>query len=208
MLPGPIIIRECPFCGKLMKQETIISGNTFGSVLWSDGKQVAPMLPRPPSYLCCKSCNNIFMLSDAKKMAETDWSDKDVKYKDIEYIEHPSFLENIRATEVISDKKLTRTLAMYCFNDFYRENRENEITPETQKLHEQNIYELEALLDEAISEDLILKAEVNRYLGRFSRSEELLEGLTDQNYGWIKEKFLAEIVKGNRKVFRLRGHGR
>lgn len=203
MLPGPTIVRECPFCGNLMKQETIISGNTFGAVLWSDSKQVAPMLPRPPFYVCCRKCNNIFMLADAEIVAETDQTSNDEKYKDFGYVEFPTFMENIRAIELISNKKLGRTMAMYSFNDFYRENRENEITTEMQKLHEWNIYELEPLFDASIPEDLILKAEVNRYMGRFGRAREILEKITDQEFQWIRDKFIIEIDKGNRTVFKL-----
>lgn len=45
MLPGPTIIIACPLCGQYAKKRTIISGNTFGAKLWSDGKRISPMLP-------------------------------------------------------------------------------------------------------------------------------------------------------------------
>lgn len=199
MLPGPTIIRECPHCGIQMKQKTIISGNTFGATLWSDGKQVAPMLPRPPYYICCKMCRNIIMLQDVRKVAEIEWNERDEKYSKAAFIEFPTFMENIRATEVISDKKLARTMTMYSYNDFSRDHKEDAITPEIQKLHEHNIYELESLLDKSIPEDLIIKAEINRYLGRFDRTAEILESITDQKFDWIRKNSLSKLRKAIRR---------
>ena len=49
MILGPDQIVACPFCAGLAKYMTLISGNTFGSHVWTDGKQIAPMLPRTPS---------------------------------------------------------------------------------------------------------------------------------------------------------------
>ena len=203
MLPGPTIIRECPHCGNPGKQDTIISGNTFGAVLWSDGKQVAPMMPRPPSYVFCMKCNEMFWLKDARKIAEIDSSGKDEKYKDTSYLVFPTFLEEIRAIELISDKKFVRTMALYSFNDYYRDRKESEVTPEMQKLHEENLYELEPLFDVTKPEELIAKAEVNRLLGRFDVARLIIESITDPKFEWIRAKFLAEINKENKQVFRL-----
>ena len=44
MLPGPNQIVACPHCEALAQYETLTSGNTFGARVWTDGKQIAPML--------------------------------------------------------------------------------------------------------------------------------------------------------------------
>jgi hypothetical protein len=44
MLPGPDQIVACPNCQGLEKYGTLVSGNTFAARVWTDGRQVAPML--------------------------------------------------------------------------------------------------------------------------------------------------------------------
>lgn len=56
MKPGPIYIYQCPNCDKLMSQWSILSGNTFGATLYSDGKMIAPMLSELPRISKCKKC--------------------------------------------------------------------------------------------------------------------------------------------------------
>lgn len=48
MIPGPDQIIACPHCSALAKHLTLISGNAFGASVWTDGKQILPMLPRQP----------------------------------------------------------------------------------------------------------------------------------------------------------------
>jgi len=38
MLPGTTIIKQCSECSGYITQETIVSGNTIGAVIWTDGK--------------------------------------------------------------------------------------------------------------------------------------------------------------------------
>lgn len=45
MLPGNPQILTCPYCGQTKNIMSLLSGNTFGAQLWSDNKQIAPMLP-------------------------------------------------------------------------------------------------------------------------------------------------------------------
>ena len=45
MLPGPQKAIYCPYCEQVLSYQTLSSGNTCGATRWSDGKQVAPMMP-------------------------------------------------------------------------------------------------------------------------------------------------------------------
>jgi hypothetical protein len=56
MLAGPDQIVACPHCKALAKYMTLMSGNTFGARVWTDGKQDAPMLPHPPAVVKCRQC--------------------------------------------------------------------------------------------------------------------------------------------------------
>ena len=66
MIPGPILIIPCPICSFQGKKRTLISGNTFGAELWSDGKQIAPMLPEYP-ILCKMPEMRILFLHERKR---------------------------------------------------------------------------------------------------------------------------------------------
>jgi hypothetical protein len=68
MLPCPNLIYECPYCGNRLKRKSLASGNTLGAKLYSDGKQIAPMLPDFPNLTKCKKCDNIFYVNDLKKL--------------------------------------------------------------------------------------------------------------------------------------------
>jgi hypothetical protein len=70
MIPGPDQIIACPNCKEHEKYRTLISGNTFGAKVWTDGKQIAPMLPRPPAVVKCHYCGECYWLADAKKIKE------------------------------------------------------------------------------------------------------------------------------------------
>lgn len=206
MMPGPNMIISCPHCGHPAKKRTYYSWNTFGAVLWSDGKQVAPMKPEIPDFVFCKKCNNLYWIKDATEVCnEENFKSFYPEEKEIEFIEFPSFLEYHKAISLIDDIKYIRTEMLFCFNDLIRDKKVSEITKEVQKLHEENLFELTELLDESDENDLIMKAEAYRNLGLFGMSESILEKITDSKLAQIKEKFLAEIRKGNKKLFIIFG---
>lgn len=206
MLPGPSIIIACPHCGDLAKKESIISGNTFGATLWSDGKQIAPMLSEFPSIVFCKHCNNPFWVKDAKEVDQIKdhYSDNE-KYRNIDTITSPDFLQYYAALKIVNDTKYIRIKMLYSFNDYYRNNKDNQITPEIQKIHEENLYELIDLFDENDINELIMKAEAYRNLGLFEKSRTLLNQICGPKLSQIKDKFLREIEDGRKRIFKLYG---
>ena len=60
-MPGNPQILTCPFCGKEKEIMSLVSGNTFGSELWSDNKQIAPMLPEISYVQKCPHCGKYFI---------------------------------------------------------------------------------------------------------------------------------------------------
>lgn len=54
MIPGPNYVYKCPNCSALLTRESIASGNSFGSKLFSDGKRIAPMNPELPNLTKCR----------------------------------------------------------------------------------------------------------------------------------------------------------
>ncbi len=206
MMLGPNMIIACPHCGFPAKIRTYFSWNTLGAVFWSDGKQVAPMKPEIPAFVFCRKCNNLYWIKDAKEICE----EKNFKsfYSHLEeprYIEFPSFMQFPMALEIIENKKYVRIEMLYCFNNLIRKKKESEITPDMQKIHEADLYALIDLFDENNENELIMKAEVYRNLGLFEKSITLLEKLNNPKLSLIKEKFLTEIKRNNKKLFKLFG---
>src|SRR5262245_39857507 len=72
MMPGPDRIVACPHCNGLAKHLTLLSGNTIGARTWTDGKQLAPMLPRPPAVVKCRHCAECYWLSEAREVGSLD----------------------------------------------------------------------------------------------------------------------------------------
>jgi hypothetical protein len=62
MIPGGSLIYTCPHCGRKKSLLELVSGNTFGSTLWSDNKMIAPMLPTPSYVQYCPECGRYFTL--------------------------------------------------------------------------------------------------------------------------------------------------
>ncbi|MBN1185873.1 MAG: hypothetical protein JXB49_26570 [Bacteroidales bacterium] len=204
MIPGPTLIIPCPYCGHPGKKRTIISGNTFGAELWSDGKQIAPMLPEYPWLVKCRKCGKFFHTEEKLATRKLEWDDEaKAFFDDVEFFEFPSFIEYLEALGTEEDEKLLRVLILRSFNDYHRNNKQDEITDEMQMYDEDNLKSLLFMLDENDPDELILMIEINRELGKFDECLKLLNKVDDEKYGWLKETFNAEIERKNTKVFRL-----
>ena len=204
MIPGPTIIISCPHCGQYAKKRTLISGNTFGAKLWSDGKKIAPMLPDFPNLVVCSKCDQFYSVKNAKKIAEIKNSaELKEKYSNVEFIEFPTFYQYLKALEKIPDERYIRIRIWWSYNDYFRNDHENKITPDMHDLNAKNLLALLKLLDESDQNDLLMKAEILRNLGWFEESKLLLDRISDGDLAWVKEKFLVEINNQNKQVFRL-----
>lgn len=61
MQPGKPQILTCPYCGKEKEIMSLMSGNTCGSMLWSDNKQIAPMMPEISYVQKCPHCGKYYI---------------------------------------------------------------------------------------------------------------------------------------------------
>lgn len=205
MIPGPTIIIACPSCGQYAKKKTIISGNTYGAQLWSDGKRIAPMMPEFPSLVLCKKCNQFYWVRDAKKVTEvTNSAELKEKWGDADYVEFPTFHQYFKTLELIPDEIFIRGCIWRSFNDYFRNKEEDKITSEMEQLNSENLTALLKILDETDTNELLTKAEVYRNLSQFEESKELLSRINDPELTWVKEKLLPEINNQNKRVIILR----
>ena len=78
MLLGPDSIYKCPQCDNLLSVGRLMSGNTFGAHLYSDGKSIAPMMTEFPKITKCSKCKTIFWISKAKKVGEQEFGIADI----------------------------------------------------------------------------------------------------------------------------------
>lgn len=204
MIPGPILIIHCPTCNFPGKKRTLISGNTFGAQLWSDGKKIAPMLPEYPYLVKCRNCGSFFYTKEKDSPPDCSWEDRGKdKWPDIDFFEFPSFTEYFEALGTGIDEIYIRHAAFKSYNDYIRNNRENEITDDMRDLYIDNLKSLLSLISDEEPDELFSLIEINRQLGRFEKCKELLNKIDDNEGGELKRLFAQEIEKKNTRLFRL-----
>lgn len=181
MLPGPIIIRECPKCSQYIKQLTFASGNTYGARFWTDGKMDAPMMPDQPWLVKCPACKDLFWVDTAKQLAELEPLSKIKKeFSDALMYEHLTETDYLKLLQKkkISRKKeeYVRIRAWWCTNDSMRYEKPTKGSKVVfSKDQEDNISRLYEILDEENPNQRLMKAEIARERGMFDEAMSLLE---------------------------------
>lgn len=193
MIPGPTIIRKCSACLKSIRQHTIISGNTFGAIFWTDGKREAPMLPDQPWLVMCPHCHVPLWIDELEELGQTEpWGDEHGKFKDAREYEEPSLDDYFVLIENgIGDpqkERYARLRAWWAGND---ERRTNAGTIPMSPREIANLTTFTHTLDESDPNDLVMKAEAMRELGRFDDALSLLAKSVDENIAGA-----VEIIKG------------
>lgn len=89
MIPGPDEVLACPMCTGSIRRRTILSGNTFRSKRWSDGRLDAPMLPSLVRITRCAHCNHIVWLDDGSELGVFDEFDPSDRERTPEWEEAP-----------------------------------------------------------------------------------------------------------------------
>ena len=217
MMPPQTLVKKCPDCAKYILDSTR-SGNTFRSVLWSDGKLVGPMLPEVERLVLCPQCRAgvwILELPELYEMTDEDYIDEDdldeddldevgQTYATAKYVESLTFADYMRylATANIDAGKqiYVRRAAWWCANDNRRKNNPMPLTPP-------EIANLRALLPLLVSshpEQLIMKAEILRQLADFAAAQLCLESVTDPKKQYIVDFLLARIAARDATLQRIK----
>ncbi len=202
---GPDQVVACPHCKGLAKNLTLISGNTVGARTWTDGKLVAPMLPRPPAVVKCAHCRKCYWLADAEKLAG------DAARAGIPWVEEPTADEYLLALDqgLAKDREQERTvriLAWWRGNDAFRSKSQintGTAAPSSASFRE-NLEALAPLLDHDDDHDRIMKAEVFRELGAFQLTVELLNQVTTEKYAGAVRQLGSLCDRGDSLVRELR----
>lgn len=178
MTIGPSNIRECPACAKPVEQPTLGSGNTFGARQWSDGFLDAPMMPELPRLAKCPHCTALFWVEEAKQLAKC-WPQEieSSRWPEANEIEGPSAEEFLGALPSVdgdaAKETFVRMRAWWRGNDRFRKGDAD--APPFSDAERANLEALARMLDDSDPQQVIMKAEIARELGRFDRCLKLLE---------------------------------
>lgn len=214
MLPGPDQVIACPTCRTLARYGTLASGNTAGARTWTDGKQVAPMLPHPPAIVRCAHCKEVYWLAEARKIGKVDrWSNSDPVNPDwsaAPQVEEPEEDEYYRALDLglagtAEEERTVRVLAWWRANDGERngEQRASRSAPAAARW-KKNLEALVFLVAEEDDGERLMKAELLRELGRFDVAQAVLDQITSPNVAGVVRQFRALCDARDTRVRELR----
>ena len=203
MIPGNSQILTCPFCGEKKEIMSLVSGNTYNALLWSDNKQIAPMLPEISYVQKCPHCGKYYITGRQA-----------VKYDSDSYSFEKGILLFPEMKEAfaqlseegfrdINEEIHVRMMLHHAYNDlYYRCGDKKHIPEEDTKLFRENGL---WLINNAITDD-VLKAEFYREIGDMESAKTILDSIE------VDDDFLKQLVvsirerveSNNCAVFRIR----
>ena len=187
MMPGNPRILVCPFCGKEKEIMSLISGNTFGAELWSDNKQIAPMLPEISYVQKCPHCGKYYSTGRQEvKYAKDGYSfEKGL----LTYPEMKEAFAQISEEGFLNEKEEinVRMMLHHAYNDYYYRTDEKKVISEEDKtlFHENGLWLINNLIT-----DSVMKAEFYREIGEIDTAKSILDSIT------VEDEFLKRIVTG------------
>ncbi|MBN1210353.1 MAG: hypothetical protein JXB05_36205 [Myxococcaceae bacterium] len=219
MIQGPDEIIACPHCGALHRRRTVLSGNTFGAEVWTDGWSWAPMLPQPPLISRCTRCSRFFWVGRAECLGELESviaaSGLQVQrlsipndWKAAPHVQPPDeagWLEAIAqglAKERDEEREL-RIQAWWEGNMPYR--RDTPWVPFSQRAQaaRDNLRALQTLCSPKEPTQRLLKAEALREEERFEDALGALAGELPKELQWVADTLRALAQQGISEVRRL-----
>ena len=200
MLPAHSALLRCPHCGALKEVLQLMSGNTIGATLWSDAKQIAPMLPRVSYIQRCPSCGKYFFYTQEVEAGTSNNYGGDTGDLPLEYLKQA--LTQLQPTG--NDEHILRINILWAFNDRYGDMEQSDIPIEEWEYHVDNVHHLVQM-----DIDALLRAELYREIGDFEQAIQILQSLEveDQMKG-LQRQLLRQAQQHNRKVFVLYGNGK
>lgn len=190
MRPGKPQIITCPFCGTEKEIMSLASGNTFGAELWSDNKQIAPMLPEISYIQKCPCCGKYYIkgrqavrFSDRKYCLETGALTYHEMKEAFEQLFKEGFID-------VKEESRVRLMLHHAYNDYYIRNQERKEVPEIDKqmFHDNALWLINNFL-----KNNVMKAEFYREIGDMEAAKEILDSIV------VEDDFLKEIVSSIRE---------
>jgi hypothetical protein len=213
MMPGPDQIIACPHCSGLARYSTWLSGTSFGTIVWSDGKQehLGMMPPFPPAVVRCRHCAKCFWLAESEeigivKAGDMEGQQVNPAWSTAQEIEEPAEEEYYQALEsnLAKDHQQERNLRMlawWCRNNDHRVRPVGSVI--VSGACRRNLEALARLLNEDEENDRLLKAEVLRELGEFELAKEILGRDGSSTYRGTARQLRDLCDRGDRCVRQL-----
>jgi hypothetical protein len=203
-LPLPPIILECPECGEkyLVSNESNLLSEK--AILFSDGFYFDEQIWRTPGIIGCVTCELGFFPQKGKIIAKPDWEEYYQYWSHLKKAEPPTAgalaLElRTRRNMNIETEKIIRKEFWYAANHTEPGRALMANNEKFRNYWISSLIRYEEILDSENPDEIIIKAEINRNLGRFETCISLLEGIS----GVLPDEIKQEALKGNCSIFQL-----
>lgn len=223
-----------PHCKAHARKANLLSGNTFGSHLWSDGYMHAPMLPEMVSVTRCPSCHRIFWLADAEEVGDVPepiFEEREVEIKrkwwfgtrmqkqraywpsplaDLPKLKHldahglNEALNDLQSNPDRSREEYLRTKLWWHYNDRFRTDPKATCTPLEEMENRKNLEALLPLVDGSDDQGRLKSAVVLLALGRFRDALAILLDIEEERLFPFRDRFNQAADLEQSAVFRLR----
>ena len=207
MTPGSDQVVTCPNCQGLAKYRTVSSGSSRSVRVWTDGRQIASMLPRPPFAVKCHHCAKSYWLTDAKEIGRIEMPMEqravDPAWQEALYVEEApeeGYYQALEATLArdLAMEKVLRTFVWWRGNDADRQITHAEEGVETgyPEAYRSNLTALAPLFNDQNINERLMKAEALRELAEFDAALKIMSEIQGSNYDTVVQKIrgLCEIA--------------
>ena len=179
----PPIVLECPECGEkyLISRESYTPSEN--ATVYSDGYFMDSVNWRTPLIIGCVTCELGFFPENGKIIAEPQsWEEFNENWAHIKKAEPPtagSLALELRARNNMKPEAELALRKEFWYSGNHSETGRMLMTknPKFKKFWTESLMKLESMLSLNDEKELILKAEINRQLGNFDQTQQLLSGL-------------------------------
>ncbi len=204
MMPGPTLLKACPHCSARFLLRTLRSGNTFGAVLYSDGRLIAPMLPDSPRFRICQGCARPFWIHEANDAGGLE-SLAAGDSESLPWARLPTAEEALTALDggLASGPREERDIRYgwwWAVNDPERSLPSDQIPPARPDDWEANLDRLAHLMDRESPQDRLALAEIARERGRLDEAALLLSGPFPQELEPFAQALRALVERRSTRV--------
>ena len=206
MIPGHAKLVECPYCGSKKELMTIVSGNTFDAVYWSDNKMEAPMLPRVSPVQKCPECGKYYIERLQNYTYGDDYSGEEGWLTYDEWKE--AYRQFSKPRTILPNDYATLMLCLIqAYNDRFRNNFIVEIDPQKDEAFVDGIILKFIKFFDWEQGSPLFKAELYREAGEMEKCSEVLQAINPSDLDDFNRTIFFEIKermeRSDRKVFRI-----
>jgi hypothetical protein len=192
---------ECPFCCVSLKHELPEYTDNDEIIRFSDGFTTYPGQPFFSKLVQCPVCNEVFLIDSIEDHQPCRNDNPCTETMEPAFDRYFEFLKNSALTP---EQDLMIRLEIWHLGN-HHPDRNSELLNDYDSKEKwiEHLDYLETLLAETNPEQLLLKAELNRHLGRFTRSLELLDAYQGDAPAKFIKTIRKKISKGNTEVFEI-----